>query len=132
MSIKKEFISHGNLTPFLHPEETVFCFVSDFQSIPFAQILFYFKEDEGYTIVLYKKTADDLKWVYDYIAAWITLRIHTELSMVGLTAQFSTALANAGISCNVVAAFHHDHLFVDYNDKDKAMEVLNSLQIINQ
>lgn len=132
MSIKNEFISHGNVNPFLHPEETVFCFVSDFHSIPFAQILFYFKEEEGHTIVLSKKTADDLKLEYTYIAAWITLRIHTELSMVGLTAQFSTALANAGISCNVVAAFHHDHLFVDYNDRDKAMEVLNSLQIINQ
>lgn len=127
MSIKNEFISHGNVNPFLHPEETVFCFVSDFHSIPFAQILFYFKEEEGHTIVLSKKTADDLKLEYTYIAAWITLRIHTELSMVGLTAQFSTALANEGISCNVVAAFHHDHLFVDYNDKDKAMEVLSSL-----
>jgi len=34
------------------------------------------------------------------------------LSAVGLTAVFAGALAAAGISANVVAGFHHDHVFV--------------------
>jgi uncharacterized protein len=46
---------------------------------------------------------------------------------VGLTAAFATALANAGISCNVVAAYYHDHLFVPVQDAEKAMAVLRSL-----
>ena len=36
-------------------------------------------------------------------AAWISLTVHSDLEAVGLTAAFSTALGQAGVSCNVVA-----------------------------
>ncbi|MEO6355170.1 MAG: ACT domain-containing protein [Ferruginibacter sp.] len=45
---------------------------------------------------------------------------------MGLTAAFSNALAKAGISCNVVAAYYHDHIFVDIAHTKKAMDILNS------
>ena len=106
-----------NVKPILHPGEYVFCLVTDYHSIPFNQILFYFKEEEGYTIVLLKNIAD----------AWITLSITTSLEMVGFTAVFSTALAKAGIGCNVVAAHQHDHIFVNYLDGTRAMVVLSAL-----
>lgn len=58
---------------------------------------------------------------------FVTLRIHSALEAVGLTAAVSRELADAGLSCNVVAAFHHDHLFVPYEDADRAVAVLGGL-----
>ena len=105
----------------------VFCVVPEGMEINYENIVFFFREQEGNTIIIRKELADDLKLNYSYIAAWITLTVHSSLEAVGLTAAFSTALSNAGISCNVVAAFYHDHIFVDKKDAEKAMEVLNDL-----
>jgi len=55
------------------------------------------------------------------------LMVHSSLAAVGLTAAFSTALASNGISCNVVAAYYHDHIFVDTRDLARAMDVLRGL-----
>ena len=59
--------------------------------------------------------------------AWITLRVHSDRHAVGLTAAFATALGQAGISCNVVAAAYHDHLFVAADAADRAVAVLQEL-----
>ena len=64
---------------------------------------------------------------YEYVAAWLTLEIHSALEAVGLTAAVSKALAEANISANVIAAFHHDHIFVDKKDGEKANLILKKL-----
>jgi hypothetical protein len=86
-----------------------------------------FREEEGITVVLEKQVADGLNMEYPFIASWITLTVHSSLSAVGLTAAFSQALTNENISCNVVAGYFHDHIFVDHKDGQKAMSVLNRL-----
>ncbi|MEN3539538.1 ACT domain-containing protein [Microbispora sp. ZYX-F-249] len=84
-------------------------------------------EEEGLTLVLPQHEADAAGLAYDYVAGWITLRVHSALEAVGLTAAFAQALAAVGLSCNVVAGFHHDHLFVPYERADEAVEVLENL-----
>jgi hypothetical protein len=90
-----------------------------------------FKEQEGITIIVTKQTADTWQLNYSFIAAWITLTVHSSLEAVGLTAAFSTALSAEGISCNVVAAFYHDHIFVDKKDTEVAMNVLSKFSKID-
>ena len=50
-------------------------------------------EDEGVTVVLLREDAERLGLDFDWVGAWITLRVHSALESVGLTAAFSTALA---------------------------------------
>ncbi|SNS70753.1 hypothetical protein SAMN04488107_3506 [Geodermatophilus saharensis] len=85
------------------------------------------REDEGLTLVLPREEADRVGLCYDYVAARITLLVHSDLAAVGLTAAVSTALADAGISCNVLAGYHHDHLFVPADEADRALTVLGGL-----
>jgi hypothetical protein len=56
--------------------------------------------------------------------ARITLAVHSSLVAVGLTARISTALAARGIGANIVAAVHHDHVFVPWNRRGEAMTAL--------
>ena len=114
-----------SLKPKLNPGEFVFCVTDDLAQISQADIISTFKEEEGVTVIIKKELADQLKLKYAYVAAWITLTVHSSLEAVGLTSAFSAALSNESISCNVVAAFHHDHIFVNKNDAEKAMDILN-------
>ena len=116
-----------NLKPERHPGEFVFCTVSDITKVNTAAIIMTFLEKEGITIIIPKSEADRLKLPYTFIVAWITFTVNSSLQAVGLTAAFSKALAGQGISCNVVAAFHHDHIFVDTKDTEAAMKVLTAL-----
>ena len=85
------------------------------------------REPEGLTIVVRRDAADIHGIGYDYVAAWITLTVHSSLEAVGLTAAFATALGRAGISCNVLAGRHHDHILVATADAERAMDVLRAL-----
>ena len=49
------------------------------------------------------------------------------LDAVGLTAAVSTALASAGIACNVLAGYFHDHLIVPADRAADALDVLTRL-----
>ena len=46
---------------------------------------------------------------------------------MGLTAAFSQALAQQNISCNVVAGYYHDHIFVAESDVTRALAILQNL-----
>lgn len=76
------------------------------------------REDEGTTAILPDPSGD---------FARITLMVHSALDGVGLTAAVASALAERGIACNVVAGFHHDHLFVPWERRSEALELLQHL-----
>ncbi|MFC5805109.1 ACT domain-containing protein [Streptomyces formicae] len=85
------------------------------------------REPEGVTLVVPLEEADAAGLAYDYVAGWITLRVHSALDAVGLTAAVARELADAGLSCNVVAGFHHDHLFVPHERAAAAVTLLDDL-----
>lgn len=113
------------MKPKLNHGDYVFCAVRDASYIDLSDVVLVFNEHEATTVVLKKEIADKLNLNYTYIASWITLTVHSSLEAIGFTAAFSKALTDANISTNVVAAFFHDHLFVDKKDEQKAMEILN-------
>jgi uncharacterized protein len=91
-----------------------------------AQAIATVEEAEGLTLILPAHlSTPDLTPVFP--CRRITLTIHSALEAVGLTAVFAGALARAGIGCNVVAGYTHDHLFVPADRADDAMAALRAL-----
>ena len=117
----------ASLSPRVNPGRFVFCSVPQPTVVQVAAALGSFREAEGTTLILAREEAERLGLAYDYLAAWITLEVHSSLAAVGLTAAFAKALAGEGISCNVIAGFHHDHLFVAEADAERALARLQRL-----
>ena len=117
----------SSMSPELHSGEYVFTSNPDAAVPAGAAPVVTVAEEEGLTMVLRKKDADRLGLGYDYVAGWITLRVHSALEAVGLTAAVSAALAREGVSCNVVAGFYHDHLFVPHDSAAQAVRLLEDL-----
>lgn len=115
------------MRPELNTGEYVYCQGNSKEEAISLEPLLYFLEEEGVTMILSKGKADSMKIPYTTVCAWITLTVHSSLEAVGLTAAFSKALTDANISCNVVAAFYHDHIFVPVHDAQRAMQVLQKL-----
>ena len=90
---------------------------------PFATVA----EDEGLTLIA--PVADLRRVGLDPGSAFarITLTVHSDLQAVGLTAAFAAALADRGISANVIAGFCHDHIFLPWDRRDDAMSALRAL-----
>lgn len=114
------------LRPSLHPTPVVYTVADELPQgcTIFATV----REPEGLTLVLEQAEADWLGLAYDYVAAIITLTVHSSLQAVGLTAAVSQALTAAGISCNVTAGAFHDHLLVPWDRRADALAALQELQ----
>ncbi|WP_165985274.1 ACT domain-containing protein [Streptomyces sp. YIM 98790] len=116
----------SGMRPYLHPGRYVFttCRGGVPPGVsPVVTVL----EEEGPTLVLRQEEAEAVGLPHDFTAGWITLRVHSDLAAVGLTAAVAQRLADAGLSCNVVAGFHHDHLFVPYGRAAEAVALLEDL-----
>lgn len=85
------------------------------------------EEVEGPTVVVTLSRAAREAWPHDFVASWLTLDIHSALEAVGLTATFSRQLGRAGIPCNVIAGFFHDHILVPIDKTDAAVQVIEAL-----
>jgi hypothetical protein len=116
------------MRPQLIPGEFVFCTVSgtlaDFIHLePLAS----FAEAEGLTLILPKHQAEAAGLGFQGVFRQITLQVHSSLEAVGLTAAVSARLTEHNISANVVAAYHHDHIFVPASVAAQALAALTSL-----
>ena len=111
------------------PGDFVFCTAANLKYGDFAELqpLASYQEEEGLTLVLAKQSADVAGLTYDSVFNCITLMVHSSLDAVGLTAAVSGKLAANGISANVMAAYHHDHVFVPENKAQIALQLLAEL-----
>ncbi len=113
------------LEPELHRGEYLYCTVEKVPSgvDPVVMVA----ETEGVTMVLPSEQADQFGITGAFPCAWITLRVPSALDAVGLTAAVSAALTLDGISANIIAGYHHDHLFVPVDRAGDTMAALAAL-----
>jgi len=117
-----------SLSPRWNPGGYVFVSVPEGTQVNLRRAIASIREPEGWSLVMAEADAIALGLPIGFRAAWLTLTVHSALEAVGLTAVVAQALADAGISCNVVAGAHHDHLFVPCERAQDAMTVLAGLQ----
>jgi hypothetical protein len=116
------------MRPALAEGEYVFCSLAPSAAGPVeARALAVFREAEGVTVVLPREEARQLGLADEPAWALLTLAVHSALEAVGFLAAVTRALAEAGISANAVSAFHHDHLYVPWTDRNRALAVLETL-----
>ena len=116
----------AGMTPVLRDGEYVFAISPDRHVLPDAMSVF--QEDEGASMILPSHSAKSAGYDCSQTMRCITLNVFSSLEGCGLTAAVATALANQGIACNMVAAFHHDHAFVPAGSAEKALKILLDLQ----
>lgn len=112
----------AGMTPVLTTGVFVFCCVERDRAATL------YAEAEGTTLVLPLARAETLGFDTQMPMRRIVLEVYSALDGVGLTAGVATALADEAIPCNVVAAYHHDHVFVPEEMAEKALSILQALQ----
>jgi hypothetical protein len=117
----------AGLAPHLDPCPYVFCSIETPAPDAVAGALATFREAEGMSLILPAESARSHNLDAGPRMRRIALGVHSALDGVGLTAAVARALADRGIACNTVAAFHHDHVFVPEAHADRALAILEAL-----
>ena len=117
----------GSMSPVLIGGDYVFCTVKNSKYGDYVETrpIASFAEAEGLTLVLLKEAADGVGLSYEGVFRCITLGVHSSLEAVGLTAAVAGKLASHGIAANVIAAYFHDHIFVQSELADRAIGILS-------
>jgi hypothetical protein len=105
-----------------------FASIPDDSGIDREKVLATFQENSRLAVIAPKTYLDSKNIDNEGPYAKLTIDVHTSLELVGLTAAMAAKLAEHGISANVVAAFYHDHVFVQYDLRAKAIGLLESLK----
>ena len=115
----------NSISPEIQNGEYVFCSVNgNYTDYVHLNPLAMFMEPEGLTLIMPVEAAEKAQLAYESRCKQITLTVHSSLDAVGLTAAVSTKLASHGISANVVAAYYHDHIFVQAEKAEDALSAL--------
>ncbi len=115
------------MTPRLADGVYVYCTFSDFRLPGGVEPICTFREAEGLTAIVGRREAEAAALPYVFPCRLITLTVHSSLDAVGFLARITDRLARAGIACNAVAAFHHDHLFVPEERAEETLQILRNL-----
>mmetsp|Transcript_27060 Transcript_27060/g.49241 ORF Transcript_27060/g.49241 Transcript_27060/m.49241 type:complete len:137 (-) Transcript_27060:5532-5942(-) len=130
MTVKDTTAMIAGMSPTLGDGTWVYCFEADparaAAHAPHAVATI--REAEGTTLILPAAIAAANGYDTTLEMRQITLNVLSDLEGIGLTAAVAQALTKAGISCNVVAAYHHDHVFVPTADATRAMDALRAVQ----
>jgi hypothetical protein len=120
----------AGLSPTLDSETYLFvtAFAGEVPNRSVDSAIGWFHEAEGVSMILPRDAALALGFADGSPMRRITLQVHSALEGVGLTAAVAGRLAEHGIGCNMVAAFHHDHLFVPADGAEEALAVLQQLE----
>lgn len=119
----------GGMAPVIQPGAYVFVCLDDVRAERLAPLaVATCREAEGLSAILPVEVARREGLPADLPMRCITLTVHSALDGVGLTAAVAGALASAGIPCNMVAAYHHDHAYVPADLAGQALAVLRALQ----
>lgn len=115
-----------DMSPELIEGEYVFCTFADAQYGDYTELnpIAFNRETEGISLVIPKSKADEFGYRYESAFKGITLKIHSSLDAVGLTAVFSNKLSAHEISANVIAGYYHDHIFVRSAKAEMALSAL--------
>ncbi len=118
-----------NLDPRLDPTSYVFCSVAKTANLTLSATtpLATFQEDESVSLVLTEEQAVRHKLDGGPVLRRITLGVQSSFEVVGLSAAVTNCLTKLGIGANVVAAFHHDHIFVPAERAEEALSALQNL-----
>lgn len=118
----------AEMHPALNESPYVFCTMDpEAASNQIINPLGTFREAEGITVIVTQQQAMAADLPFDSTWACITLEVHSSLNAVGFLATVLGRLAQAGISVNAVSAYYHDHLFVPWESRRKAMDVLAAM-----
>jgi hypothetical protein len=128
--VRSDLAMIAHMNPVLDDTDYVFCtgIRSDLAGPARAAALGWFVEEEGLSLILPVSQARALDLPDSPVMRRVVLTVHSALDGVGLTAAVAGGLAEAGIACNMVAAYHHDHIFVPAADAERALAVLRDLQ----
>ena len=120
------------IKPILCEEEYVFCSIES-QAKKWIELnpVCFFREQEGFTLILVRQQADAAALSYGSIFRMITLSVHSSLDAVGFIAAITGKLAASGISVNPVSAYYHDHLFVPASQVDEVMKLLRDFSTVS-
>ena len=118
----------SRINPRLVEGEFIFCTLSgnvfDYSHLnPLSSFI----ESEGMTLVLSKDNAESMNIKFENTDRQIRLNVHSSLEVVGLRAAVSTKLASKNIRANVIAAYFHDHIFVQPDKSEDALKALHEL-----
>jgi hypothetical protein len=119
----------ATLRPVMAEPVYVYCSLPDFIVPMGLSTLCTMRECEGLTAVVKRSDAEGLGLPYTFEARLITLSVHSSLEAVGFLAVISRKLADAGISCNVIAGYFHDHILVPVQRADHAMALLREIAV---
>lgn len=120
----------AGMKPSLQPGTYCFCTTDDpaVLATVSSKSLAMFREREGTALVLGKEDAELHGFDLTLPMSWIVLEVFSALDGVGLTASVATALADQGIACNMIAAYHHDSVFVPEPMAERALAILQHVQ----